>query len=61
MAAVSRKARKAAELDEAALVEQMEKAGPRGEQLRQLVRKHPAPQEWYDQDAHIAKTPKRRR
>ena len=34
---------------EAELIAQMEQAGPSRAKLRRLVKKHPAPQEWYDQ------------
>ena len=32
------------------LVRRVEAAGPAGEKLRQLVKKHPAPQQWYDEE-----------
>ena len=54
MAGVARRLRKATKVEEAA-IERMEKAGPRGEALRQLVRKHRAPQQWYDEDVNNVK------
>lgn len=60
MAGVARKTRKPPQVDEAARIEQMEKAGPRADQLRQLVKKFPAPLQWYDEVKPIRK-PKRRR
>ena len=32
------------------LTRRVEAAGPMGEKLRQLVRKHPVPQQWYEED-----------
>jgi hypothetical protein len=31
------------------LTRRVEAAGPAGEKLRQLVKKHPAPQQWYEE------------
>ncbi len=31
-------------------IRRMEAAGPSGEKLRQLVKRHPAPQQWYDEE-----------
>jgi hypothetical protein len=32
------------------LARRVEAAGPAGERLRQLVKKHPVPQQWYDEE-----------
>jgi hypothetical protein len=50
MATAPRKARKSSKAGRAWLIRQMESAGPKGEALGRLVKKHPAPQQWYDED-----------
>jgi hypothetical protein len=61
MPVVVRKSRKSSKGRRESLIRRMETAGPTGEKLRRLVRKHPAPQQWYDEDAAEAKTPKLKR
>jgi hypothetical protein len=61
MPVVARKSRKSAKGRRESLIRQMEAAGPTGEKLRRLVKKHPAPQQWYDEDGAGAKSPKSKR
>jgi hypothetical protein len=59
MAAATRKARKPG--SSAALIRKMESAPPSSERLSQLVKKHPAPQQWYDEAGATAVKPRRKR
>jgi hypothetical protein len=61
MATIARKRRKSRRTSRSSLIEQMEAAAPSGDKLRRLVKRHPAPQEWYDEDDSAARTPKPRR
>jgi hypothetical protein len=50
MASAIPKPRKPRKTAQDTAVDRMEFAGPSGEELRRLVKKHPAPQQWYDED-----------
>jgi hypothetical protein len=60
MPAVTRKARKPKDYKSAALIQQLETAEPSSERLRRLVKKHPAPQQWYD-EAGVARVKSKRK
>lgn len=49
MATAATNRRKGTTSDEAALIAQMEKAGPSKAKLRKLAKKRRPPQSWYDQ------------
>jgi hypothetical protein len=46
-------------LTEEQLIRKMERMAPSRETLRRLVKKFPAPQEWYDQDNSATNGPKK--
>jgi hypothetical protein len=61
MAAGVRKPKKTKAEDEAEVIARMEAAGPSDERLRELVRKHPAPQQWFYENGSPAAKIKRNR
>ena len=60
MPVATRKKRKSARVSKSVLIAKMEETALSGEQLKELAKKFPPPQQWYDEDATPVTTSKRR-